>query len=688
MVSQDDFVFELLTEELPPADLYDWAELLKNTLAQLLTDQQLDYASIQPIATPRRLGVRVEGLQKQQPQQRIQRKGPAVNVAYDEDGNPTQAGLGFARSCHVSMDELTIYETDKGSWLYLDQQVSGKTVYQLLPDMLHHALKQMPVNKMMYWGQGEYAFMRPVHNVLALYGADVVSVDLLGHSACAQTYGHRFHSPSAIKLDHARDYASALKQHYVVVDYAERRQLITQQARAIADSYNADLVIPDALLDEVTSLVEWPVALLGQFDERFLKVPQEVLILSMQANQKYFALLDQSQQLLPYFITISNIDSHQPEVVVKGNERVMEARLADAEFFYQVDRQYALADYVDELESITFQKELGTLGDKRRRLEHLVVTIAQHLDKPSESAQRAATLAKADLVTDMVQEFTELQGTMGRYYALASGENQAVAQAIEQHYWPYHAHAPLPQNDAGQILSLADRLDNLVGMFGINMMPTADKDPYGLRRAALGCVRLLIEKALPLDLIELLTASKRTYLQELPNDDVVSQVSAFCQERLKTWALEHGYAVQVYAAVAAKEVTQPLQFVQRMNAVSEFQKLPQAQALAQANKRVSNMLSKQRDMGGLTHWRTDLLQKDAEKQLAQQVEHQQSIKDLTFGQRLESLTDLEPYIDRFFDEVMVNVDDQALKKNRLALLKAVRELFLEVADIACLPVTD
>lgn len=682
---QEELVFELLTEELPPTELYNWAELLKAKLAQLLADQQLGYTAIQPIATPRRLGVLVSGLQACQPQQRIQRKGPAMNVAYDEQGQPTQAGLGFARSCQVSIDELTVYETDKGSWLYLDKLVPGKTVSQLLPDMLHQVLRHMPVNKMMYWGNGDYAFMRPVHNVLAMYGEEVLAIELFGHSACAQTYGHRFHNPQTIQLDQASHYTSSLREHYVVVDFNERRHSIAQQSKALAEQYSAQLVMPDALLDEVTSLVEWPVALLGQFDKRFLKVPQEVLILSMQTNQKYFALLDQSNHLLPYFITISNIDSSQPEVVVKGNERVMEARLADAEFFYHTDQQKALSEYVQDLEAITFQKDLGSLGDKRRRLEQLVVTIAQLLDQPSEAVERAARLAKADLVTDMVQEFTELQGTMGRYYALASGETQAVAQAIEEHYWPRHASAPLPYSYDGQILSLADRLDNLVGMFGINMMPTADKDPYALRRAAFGCIRLLIEKSLPLDLIELLTAAKRAYQCELPNEETVSQVSAFCQERLKTWALEHGYSAQVYDAVEVKGITNPLEFAQRMEAVHAFQQLPEAASLAQANKRVSNILAKQDVDEYWTSWHHEILQEPAEIALADAIREHQQPADMSFSERLQSLAALEPVINRFFDQVMVNVKDDHIRYNRLTLLKSVRALFLEVADIARLP---
>lgn len=684
MASQDELVFELLTEELPPAELYSWAKLLSDSLATMFTEQELNYDAIYPIATPRRLGVYVNGLALQQPQQRVQRKGPALKVAYDEQGYPTQAGLGFAKSCGVDINELTVYETDKGSWLYLDQQVPGKTIYELLPDMLNKALKQMPVNKMMYWGEGRYAFMRPVHNVLTLYGSDIIAIELLGHQASAQTYGHRFHSPDSIKLEHARDYEQSLREHYVVVDFNKRRQMISQQAQALAHEYQAQLVMPDELLDEVTSLVEWPVALQGHFDKRFLQVPQEVLILSMQANQKYFALLDKDGQILPYFITISNIDSHQPEVVVKGNERVMEARLADAEFFYEVDQKRTLADYAGELESITFQKDLGSLADKCRRLEQLVVIIADQLNVAHEAVKRAATLAKADLVTDMVQEFTELQGTMGRYYALASGESQQVAQAIEEHYWPKHAGDQLPESQQGQILALADRLDDLVGMFGVNMMPTADKDPYGLRRSALGGIRLMIEKELPLDLIELLTAVKRTYQLELPNSEVVSQVAGFCQERLKTWALEQGYTAEVYAAVAAKGVTKPLEWVQRMQAVDVFQKLPQAQALAQANKRVSNILNKQNEEEYLGSCRHEVLQEQAEQKLAHAVIEYQNMSAQSFAERLQSLAELEPFIDDFFEQVMVNADDPILTKNRLALLKEVRELFLEVADISYL----
>lgn len=684
MSHYQDCVFELLTEELPPKDLYNWAQQLVDSVSQQLHETDLAYTAVRPVATPRRLGVYIDQLACQQPAQRVQKKGPAVNVAYDNEGQPTQAAVGFARSCGVELEQLTVYETNKGRWLYLDQEVEGYTAGQLLPDILKQAVEQLPVNKMMYWGQGHHAFMRPVHNVLALYGSETLVLNLFSHQAQAYTYGHRFHSPQAVPIEQASQYVDKLYEHYVLVDFAKRRQSIAEQARRIAEHHQAKLVMPEALLDEVTSMVEWPVALQGRFDQRFLAIPQEVLILSMQSNQKYFALLDQNEQLLPYFITISHIESRSPETVIKGNERVIQARLADAEFFYQVDQQRALADYVPELASITFQKDLGTLADKQKRLKTLTRTIANKLGWESETVERAAGLAKADLVTDMVQEFSELQGTMGRYYALASGENETVAQAIEEHYQPRHADDILPQSKAGQVLALADRLDTLVGLFGVNMKPSADKDPYALRRAALACVRLLITKQLPLDLFNLLEAAFGAYGQAMSNTAAVDEVFVFCQERLKTWALDHGYQHEVYAAVAVKNITCPLEFAQRMQAVTEFQKLPQAHSLAQANKRVSNILSKsgvQVDQ----QWQADALQQDAEQELAQAVERHQAMTDLTFTERLYHLAQLQPSIDRFFDEVMVNTDDPSLKQNRLALLKAVRELFLQVADISYLP---
>lgn len=678
-----DCVFELLTEELPPKDLLSWAQHLADSVSQQLQQADLAYKAVQPVATPRRLGVYIEQLASQQPAQHVQKKGPAVNVAYDDQGQPTQAALGFARSCGVELEQLTIYETNKGRWLYLDQEVEGRTAGQLLPDIFKQAVEQLPVNKMMYWGRGDYAFMRPVHNVLALYGNETLLVSLFSHQAQTYTYGHRFHSPQAVQVDQASQYFDKLGQHYVSVDFAKRRQTIADQAQRIADQHQAQLVMPDELLDEVTSMVEWPVALQGEFDKRFLDIPQEVLILSMQSNQKYFALLDQNEHLLPYFITISHIESRSPETVIKGNERVMEARLADAEFFYQVDQQRALADYVPELASITFQKDLGTLADKQQRLQTLTRTIADKLGWESETVERAAGLAKADLVTDMVQEFSELQGIMGRYYALASGEHESVAQAIEEHYQPRYAGDSLPETRAGQMLALADRLDTLVGLFGVNMKPSADKDPYALRRAALACVRLLITKQLPLDLLNLLEAAFGTYGQTMPNTTAVDEVFAFCQERLKTWALDHGYQPEVYAAVAVKNITCPWEFAQRMQAVTEFQKLPQAHSLAQANKRVSNILSKSGTQVD-QQWQADALQQEAEQELAQAVERHQAMTDLTFNERLYHLAELQPAIDRFFDEVMVNTDDLGLKQNRLALLKAVRELFLQVADISYL----
>ncbi|MGM0857548.1 MAG: glycine--tRNA ligase subunit beta [Pseudomonadota bacterium] len=684
----DTLLLELGAEELPPTALDALSNAFAAGIQKGLRDADIPFQSVSAFATPRRLAVQVAALADKQPDREVERRGPALAAAF-KDGAPTKAAEGFARSCGVPVDELIHLETDKATWLGYREQQPGESVQALLPDILHKAIAALPVPKNMRWGSSRIEFSRPVHWLVALYGRDVIAAEALGLEASRTTYGHRFHAPDAIQLGHADEYLEALENAYVLADRDQRRERIREQVLAESEVQDAHAVIDEDLLVEVSGLVEWPVALTGSFDERFLEVPAECLISSMKANQKYFHLLDDQGKLKPLFITISNIDSADPQQVISGNEKVIRPRLADAAFFYDTDRKHTLASRIPQLESVVFQQQLGTLADKARRSSVIASYIAEQIQGDVSHAQRAVALAKCDLVTEMVLEFPELQGIMGRYYAEQDGEPADVAQALEEQYLPRFASDAIPQSATGKALALADRLDTLVGIFGIGQRPTGAKDPFALRRASIGVLNILVKGELNLDLRELLSVAAEQH-QGLPKaDGLVEDVLTYMLDRFRAWGQEEGISAEMYLAVRARPVTKPLDFARRLRAVKAFAQREEATALAAANKRVSNILSKQ-SHDGSTQVDPALLQEQAEQTLFDAVTTCEAKVSPLFAagdyqQALDVLATLREPVDAFFDQVMVMADEDAIRRNRLALLASLQALFLAVADIAQLP---
>ncbi|UYF99979.1 glycine--tRNA ligase subunit beta [Halomonas sp. GD1P12] len=686
-MAADTLLLELGAEELPPTALDALSDAFADGIEKGLREAEIAFDNVIAYATPRRLAVRVEGLADKQPDREVEKRGPALAAAF-KDGAPTKAAEGFARSCGVSIDELIHLETDKGTWLGYREHQAGESVQDLLPALLRKTLGSLPVPKNMRWGSSRIEFSRPVHWLLALYGSDVIAAEALGLEASRTTYGHRFHAPDAIQLTHADDYLETLENAYVLADRTRRRERIREQVLAEAEVHDATAVIDEDLLVEVSGLVEWPVALTGTFDERFLKVPGECLISSMKANQKYFHLLDDDGALKPLFITISNIESQDPQQVISGNEKVIRPRLADAVFFYDTDRKQSLASRIPQLESVVFQQQLGTLADKVRRSTAIATYIAQKIGGDTGHAQRAVALAKCDLVTEMVLEFPELQGIMGRYYAEQDGEPAEVAQALEEQYLPRFAADDIPQSQAGRALALADRLDTLVGIFAIGQRPTGAKDPFALRRASIGALNILVKGELDLDLRELLSVAAEQH-RELAKDGLVDDVLTYMLDRFRAWGQDEGISAEMYLAVRARPVTRPLDFARRLRAVKAFTQREEAAALAAANKRVSNILAKQ-EHDGSTRVDEALLQEDAERALYEAVTQSQTrvaplFAEGHYQQALDALAELRAPVDRFFDEVMVMAEDSGVRQNRLALLASLQALFLEVADISLLP---
>ncbi|MFP4136925.1 MAG: glycine--tRNA ligase subunit beta [Halomonas sp.] len=676
---------ELGVEELPPAAIDTLSDALAEGLRRGLSDADVAHGETRAYATPRRLAVSIEALADRQPDREVEKRGPALAAAF-KDGQPTKAAEGFARSCGVGVEDLIHLETDKGTWLGYREQQQGEATDALLPGILQKAIAALPVPKNMRWGASRVEFSRPAHWLVVLHGDRVVEAEALGLAAGRTTYGHRFHAPEAIELAHADDYLDALEQAWVLADRDRRRERIREQVLAEAEVQEAEAVIDEELLVEVSGLVEWPVALTGSFDERFLEVPAECLISSMKANQKYFHLLDGHGRLKPLFITIANIDSAEPQRVIEGNEKVIRPRLADAAFFYDTDRKRTLASRIDELAGVVFQKQLGTLADKAHRSAAVAAFIAGQIGGDVAQARRAAELAKCDLVTEMVLEFPELQGTMGRYYATQDGEPAEVAQAMEEQYLPRFAGDAIPHTATGQALALADRLDTLTGIFGIGQRPTGTKDPFALRRAAIGVLNILIKGERNLDLRELLELAAAQH-QELPYaEKLVGEVLTYMLDRFRAWGQDEGISAEAYLAVRSRPVTRPLDFARRLRAVQAFAGRDEAAALAAANKRVSNILAKQADEVG-SAVDTSLLQEEAEKALHAAMQAQRTVVtplfvEARYQEALDALAALREPVDTFFDEVMVMADDTAVRSNRLALLAELRALFLEVADIA------
>ncbi|MBE0493678.1 MAG: glycine--tRNA ligase subunit beta [Thiomicrospira sp.] len=684
---REDFLVEIGTEELPPKALKKLSQAFAQGLTDGLNQADLKFETVKVYAAPRRLAVWVQALDLAQADKVVERKGPAKKAAFDADGNPTKALQGFARSCDVGVADLMEIETDKGTWMVYEQAVKGQATRDLLPGLVEASLAKLPIPKRMRWGTSDVEFVRPVHWVLMILGDQVVPANILGKVASNVTRGHRFHAPEEIVVDTPADYAIVLKkQGYVLADFAERQTVIRQQVLGIASQAGGEAVIDEDLLEEVTALNEWPTAVVGSFDEDFLSVPPECLISAMKGHQKFFHLLDKQGKLQAKFITVCNIESINPQSVISGNERVIRPRLSDAKFFWNQDRKQPLDDLLPSLKTVVFQQKLGTLYDKIERLESLAVKIARPLGVPSELAERAARLSKCDLMTLMVGEFPELQGVMGRYYALAQNEHADVADSLDQQYQPRFGGDDLPETALAQTLAIADKLDTITGIYGIGELPTGDKDPFALRRAALGLIRIMIEKELDLDLQYLIEASVKLHPKVESSPKLVNAIYDFIISRLKAYYADQGISAEAFEAVRVCRPAHPIDFSKRIEAVRAFAALPAAESLSAANKRIQNILRK---MDG--EWPLDvdsnLFEQPAETQLWQaiealreQVSSQIAARDYT--QALTTLAQIREPVDQFFDQVMVMADDEALKRNRLAMLNQIHQLFLAVADIS------
>lgn len=684
-----DFLFELGTEELPPKALKNLSAALQESIEASLKTEELAFDAITSFAAPRRLAVLVKNLAAETPSKELVVWGPPATIAFDAEGKPTKAALAFAEKNGIDASALKAESDGKVEKLVARISAQGKKTTALLEGIVSDALAKLPIAKRMKWGSKREEFVRPAHWLVMLYGSDVVDAKVLGLTAGRSTRGHRFHYNQAIELANASDYANTLKSTgFVLADREERRALIAQQVQAEAKKIGGTAVIDEDLLDEVTALVEWPNALTGKFEERFLVVPPEALIASMKEHQKYFHVVDANGKLMPNFITVANIASKDPSQIIDGNERVIRPRLSDAAFFFETDKKTTLAELRERLKTIIFQAQLGTVFEKTERVATLAKFIASKLQADEASAVRAGELCKSDLVTNMVGEFDNMQGIAGYYYALNDGENAEVAAAMNEQYMPRFAGDQLPATITGAIISLADRLDTISGIFGIGQQPTGSKDPFALRRASIAVLRILVEKNLALDLRELLTFAKAQHKNLTVGDELVEQVLSYMLDRFRAFYEDANIPAEVFQSVTAKQLSQPLDINQRVLAVNEFSKLPQAQALAAANKRVSNILSKQAASVS-TEVNAVLLQEDAEKHLAQAVNAKADLVAPLFAAReytqaLATLADLQQPVDAFFDSVMVMCEDHALQQNRLALLNKLRGLFLEVADISYL----
>jgi glycyl-tRNA synthetase beta chain len=686
MAEQADLLFEIGTEELPPNALRTLSEALTRELVAGLDRAGLDHGAAQGFATPRRLAVMVEACARWQPDRSTERRGPAVRAAFDAEGRPTKAAEGFARSCGVDVDRLERVASEKGEWLMYRVKETGKAAAELLPGIAEAALNRLPVPKRMRWGDSDAQFVRPVHWILFLHGEQVVPCRLLDTDAGRMTRGHRFHHPGAIWIGRPADYAEALEgTGWVIGDFQRRRERIRTQVTQTAESLGGRADIDDALLDEVTALVEWPVPIAGSFEDRFLEVPHEALILTMKQNQKYFPLLDAEGRLMSHFITVANIDSPRPELIKEGNERVVRPRLTDAMFFWEQDGKRTLADRVGSLRSVLFEKRLGSMYEKSERVAALASSIAEGLGGDGALAARAGMLSRCDLMTEMVYEFPEMQGVMGTYQARRDGEPEELARAMEELYLPRFSGDRLPQTATGTAIALADRLDTLVGIFGIGQRPTGDKDPFALRRAALGALRILVERDLDLDLPGLLRQAASPLGDQIAGD-APDDVYEFMLERLRGYYADQGFDNDLFDAVAELRPASPADLDRRIRAVAAFRELPEAQALAGANKRIRNILRKT-DEPVPAEPVPGLFSEDAERALFEALQRVRPVVEPLLGsgryeQALRTLAGLRAAVDRFFDEVMVMCEDERERHNRLALLTSLGGLFLRVADIS------
>lgn len=682
-----EFLIEIGTEELPPKALKRLSNAFLSGIESGLNGAELAFEKAQSFASPRRLAVKVSGLQLQQQDKTIERKGPAKKAAFDDSGSPTKALLGFARGCGAEVDKLSEIETDKGIWMvyYLEQK--GVEATELLPGIVEQALAKLPIPKRMRWGASDIEFVRPVHWVVMMLDDEIVPAKILGLDAANVTHGHRFHAPQSITIKHPDDYLDILSsQGYVLADFDARKQSIRHQVTELAESIGGVAELDEDLLDEVTALNEWPHAVMGDFDESFLAVPSEALISAMKGHQKYFHILDASGKLMAKFITISNIESCNPESVKKGNERVIRPRLSDAKFFWDQDRKQPLDDLLPRLKTVVFQQQLGTLFDKIERLETLTVKVGKPLGESAEILERAARLSKCDLMTEMVGEFPELQGVMGRYYANAQGENEKVAAALDGQYQPRFAGDELPDLAVSQALAIADKLDTITGIYGIGQVPTGDKDPFALRRSALGLMRIMIEKSLDLDLRLLIQFSLELHPQIKASETLVEDIYGFIISRLKAYYADKNVSAEQFEAVRVCQPAHPLDFDKRIDAVCQFSQMEQAESLSAANKRISNILKKV-DSHLPEEVDTHLFENEAESTLFSALqglreEVSGKIAQREYGVAMALLAQIREPVDVFFEDVMVMAEDEKIKLNRLALLNQIYQLFMQVADIS------
>ena len=689
MPEKADFIFELGTEELPPVALKTLISAFEKDVVDQLGLAGLIFSECKSFASPRRLAIRVSDCSLQQPDTTIDKKGPAIQAAFDQEGKPSKAAEGFARSCGVEVSELGRQKTDKGEWLSYQLTEKGKSAAELLPAIIQTALDNLPIPKRMRWGDSNAMFVRPVHWVLFLLGENVVNCKILGKPSGNVTYGHRFHHPEAITIDSASDYEEQLsKSGNVIADYEKRKSLIEDQLNQVAQSLNGHVPLDSALLDEVAALVEWPVAVVGNFDQEFLAVPHEALILTMKKNQKYFPVFDKNEKLLNHFITIANIESSNPETIQLGNERVIRPRLTDAKFFWEQDARKTLEDRLETLKSIVFQKQLGSIYDKSVRVSRLASHIANLIGGNPDLAERAGLISRCDLVTEMVYEFADMQGIMGRYQAQRDGENPEIAQAMDEIYMPRFSGDQLPRTQTGIALAIADRLDTITGIFGIGLKPSGTKDPFALRRASLGLLRILREYSLSINLHELITESIKLHGNNLTENATSSDVNTYILDRLNGIFAEDGISTKLVQAVASVNPGNVIDFQNRIAAVEAFSQLPESGNLAAANKRIQNILKKTKEQIPVKT-DTGLFELDQESNLYNMLTvKEKDIEPLliknNYQQILLSLVELKQPIDDFFDHVMVMAEDNNIRLNRLSLLQRVHQLFFKVADISVL----
>lgn len=687
-MTTQNFLVEIGTEELPPKALKTLATSFANNVEAELNQAGLTFDKIEWFAAPRRLAVKVLNLATQQPSKEIEKRGPAVSAAFDAEGKPTKAAEGWARGCGITVDQAERIATDKGEWLVHRAKIEGQPTKNLLNDIVANALAKLPIPKPMRWADKTVQFIRPVHTVTMLLGNELIEGEILGVASARTIRGHRFLGEKEFEIQHADQYPQLLREKgSVVADFNERKAEILAKSQAKATALGGVADIEESLLEEVTSLVEYPNVLAAKFEERFLAVPAEALVYTMKGDQKYFPIYDKEGKLLPHFIFVSNINPEDPTAIIEGNEKVVRPRLTDAEFFFKTDLKQKLVDRLPRLETVLFQQQLGTLKDKTDRIEQLAGEIAKQIGADEAKAKRAGLLSKCDLMTNMVFEFTDTQGVMGMHYARHDGEDEEVAVALNEQYMPRFAGDELPKSLVASAVALADKFDTLTGIFGIGQAPKGSADPFALRRAALGALRIIVEKNLPLDLEDLVKKSAALFGDKLTNQNVVADVVDFMLGRFRAWYQDEGIAVDVIQAVLARRPTRPADFDARVRAVSHFRTLDSAEALAAANKRVSNILAKADAAIGeinLTACVEPAEKALAEAVLALRTEVKPLIAKGDYTAVLDKLANLRAPVDNFFDNVMVNAEDPALRQNRLAILNTLQDLFLQVADISVL----